>query len=45
MAEDLGIAAEIGATRESFAYRENIYNTLECRITAFHRQVDAYLAE
>ena len=45
MGEDLGIAAEIGATRESFAYRENIYNTLECRITAFHRQVDAYLAD
>ena len=45
MAEDLGIAAEIGATRESFAYRENIYSTLECRITAFHRQVDAYLAD
>ena len=43
MAEDLSIAEEIGAVRQSYAYEGNIYNTLECRITAFHEQVRRYL--
>ena len=43
MAEDLGIAAEIGAVRDSFAAEGNIYNSLECRITAFHREIEKYL--
>lgn len=43
MGEDLGIAGEIAANRHSFAYQRNLYNTLECRIGAFHRQVDAWL--
>ena len=45
MSEDLAIAAEIGRNRDSFGYRENLYNTLECRLTAFHEQLDRYLAD
>ena len=45
MEEDLSIAAEIGASKHSFGYLKNIYNTLECRITAFHRQVDQFIAD
>lgn len=44
MDEDLSIAAEIGATKHSFGHRTNIYNTLECRIGAFHRQVEKFIA-
>jgi hypothetical protein len=43
MAEDLFISDQIGVNRDSFGYRGNIYNTLECRITAFHRQIEKYL--
>ena len=41
VAEDLAIAAEIGATRHSFGYAGNLYNTHECRIVAFHRELEA----
>ena len=44
MAEDLFISEEIGRNRASFAYAGNIYNTLECRITAFHQEIEKYLA-
>lgn len=45
MEEDLSIAAEIGASKHSFGYSRNIYNTLECRISAFHRQVERFIAD
>jgi choline monooxygenase len=45
MAEDLHISNEIGATKHSFANEGNLYNTLECRLTDFHRQVEKYLAD
>ena len=44
MAEDLFISEEIGANRDSFAYTRNIFNTLECRLTAFHQEIEKYLA-
>ena len=45
MAEDLEISAEIGATKHSYANEGNLYNSLECRITAFHQQIEKYLGE
>ena len=45
MDEDLGIAREIAVTRHSFGHRTNIYNTLECRISAFHRQVEEFISD
>jgi nitrite reductase/ring-hydroxylating ferredoxin subunit len=45
MREDLEISAEIGATKHSYANEGNLYNTLECRITAFHQQIERYLAD
>lgn len=44
MSEDLAIAAEIAANRHSFGYERNLYNTLECRLTAFHQQLERFLA-
>jgi hypothetical protein len=43
MAEDLDISNEIGVTRDSFANQGNLYSRLECRISDFHRQLDAIL--
>jgi phenylpropionate dioxygenase-like ring-hydroxylating dioxygenase large terminal subunit len=43
MAEDLFISNQIGVNRDSFGYQGNIYNTLECRITAFHQEIEKYL--
>lgn len=37
--EDLHIAKEIGAVKHSFGYQGNLYNTLECRLTEFHREI------
>jgi len=45
MNEDLGIAREIAVTRHSFGHRTNIYNTLECRISAFHRQIEEFVSD
>ena len=45
MGEDLEIASEISRNRESVGYRENLYNTLECRLTAFHENVERYIAD
>ena len=44
MGEDLAISEEIAASRRSFGYTGNVYNTLECRITAFHREIEKYLS-
>lgn len=44
MGEDLTIASEIARNRDSFGYHENLYSTLECRLSDFHEQVDRYLA-
>lgn len=38
-----GLAAPAGATRDSSAYRRNILNDRECKITSFHRGVQALL--
>lgn len=43
--EDVHIAGEIGAARHSFGNRGNLYNTLECRITAFHREIEARISD
>lgn len=43
MGEDLEIAATIARNRHSFGYHGNLYSSLECRLTAFHEQVNAYL--
>ena len=42
--EDRQIAGEIGAVRNSFGYQGNLYNRLECRLSAFHRELEARLA-
>jgi phenylpropionate dioxygenase-like ring-hydroxylating dioxygenase large terminal subunit len=42
--EDRHIAAQIGSVRNSFGYQGNLYNTHECRITEFHREVEARLS-
>ena len=34
---------EVAATRDSSAYRRNILNARECKITAFHRSIQAAL--
>jgi len=44
MGEDIAIAEEIGAAQQSFGYTGNVYNDLECRITAFHEEIEKYLA-
>ena len=43
VAEDVEIWAEVAATRDSSAYRRNILNNRECKITAFHRTIQALL--
>ena len=43
VAEDVEIWDEVAATRDSSAYRRNILNNRECKITAFHRSVDEML--
>ncbi len=45
MADDLSVAAEIDAMKHSFGLSKNLYNTLECRISAFHRQVEKFIAD
>ena len=45
MGEDLKIASEISRNRESVGYRGNLYNTLECRLTAFHENVERYISD
>ncbi|MBJ22724.1 MAG: hypothetical protein CL933_25210 [Deltaproteobacteria bacterium] len=45
MEEDLSIAAEVDAMKHSFGYSKNIYNRLECRISAFHRLIDQFVAD
>lgn len=45
VAEDVEIWEELAATRESSAYRRNILNDRECRITAFHRTIDKLLED
>jgi hypothetical protein len=42
-AERRGRALEPGARRDSSAYRRNILNNRECKITAFHRSVEEML--
>jgi len=43
VAEDVEIWDEVAATRDSSAYRRNILNNRECKITAFHRSVEEML--
>jgi phenylpropionate dioxygenase-like ring-hydroxylating dioxygenase large terminal subunit len=43
VAEDVEIWDEVAATRHSSAYRRNILNDRECKITAFHRTVQEML--
>jgi choline monooxygenase len=43
VAEDVEIWDEVAATRDSSAYRRNILNNRECKITAFHRTIQAML--
>lgn len=43
VAEDVEIWDEVAATRGSSAYRRNILNNRECKITAFHRSVEEML--
>jgi choline monooxygenase len=45
MAEDLQISNEVGVTRDSFANQGNLYSTHECRLTHFHQQIEAFLAD
>jgi phenylpropionate dioxygenase-like ring-hydroxylating dioxygenase large terminal subunit len=39
VAEDVEIWGEVAATSDSSAYRRNILNNRECKITAFHRTI------
>jgi phenylpropionate dioxygenase-like ring-hydroxylating dioxygenase large terminal subunit len=43
VAEDVEIWDEVAATRDSSAYRRNILNNRECKITAFHRSLEEML--
>jgi len=43
--EDIDIWDEVAATRHSLGYKRNILNDRECKITAFHRAVQAMLDE
>jgi choline monooxygenase len=43
VAEDVEIWDEVAATRDSSAYRRNILNNRECKITAFHRTISEML--
>jgi phenylpropionate dioxygenase-like ring-hydroxylating dioxygenase large terminal subunit len=43
VAEDIEIWDEVAATRDSSAYRRNILNNRECKITAFHRTIQEML--
>ena len=43
VAEDVEIWDEVAATRDSSAYRRNILNNRECKITAFHRSIQEML--
>jgi choline monooxygenase len=43
VAEDVEIWDEVAATRDSSAYRRNILNNRECKITAFHRTIQDML--
>jgi phenylpropionate dioxygenase-like ring-hydroxylating dioxygenase large terminal subunit len=43
VAEDVEIWDEVAATRDSSAYRRNILNNRECKITAFHRSIEEML--
>jgi len=43
VAEDVEIWDEVAATRDSSAYRRNILNNRECKITAFHRSLEQML--
>ena len=45
VAGDVEIWDEVAATRQSSAYRRNILNNRECKITAFHRTVQQMLDE
>jgi choline monooxygenase len=43
VAEDVDIYQEVGATKRSSAYRRNIFNDHECKITHFHQVVQQML--
>jgi choline monooxygenase len=43
VAEDIEIYGEVGATKESSAYRRNLLNDHECKITHFHEVVKEML--
>ena len=43
VAEDVEIWDEVAATRHSSAYRRNVLNNRECKITAFHRSIQEML--
>ncbi|WP_409329644.1 aromatic ring-hydroxylating oxygenase subunit alpha [Trujillonella humicola] len=43
VAEDVEIYQEVGATKRSSAYRRNIFNDHECKITHFHQVVQQML--
>jgi phenylpropionate dioxygenase-like ring-hydroxylating dioxygenase large terminal subunit len=38
--EDLFVFAEVGATKDSMGYRENIFSTRECKPTKYHETMD-----
>lgn len=43
LAEDVEIWDEVAAARDSSAYRRNILNNRECKITAFHQTIQVLL--
>lgn len=43
VAEDVEIWDEVAATRDSSAYRRNILNNRECKVTAFHHSIEEML--
>lgn len=43
VAEDVEIYGEVGATRNSSAYKRNLFNDHECKITHFHEVVQQML--
>ncbi len=43
--EDIHISTEVGRTMSSYGYRQNLFNEVECRITAFHSVVERFLRE
>lgn len=43
--EDLFVFGELAATRQSMGYRRNVLSTRECKIAAYHEQMDARIRD